>query len=384
MSNQSSHLQKLIGLAKEPSSDKRRELLREITDVFMEKPQAYSDAENSHFGDIIGAIASQMEVDVRQALAAQMSGVDSAPHALVKQLANDEIRVAQPILTHSSVLRDEDLMDIVSKLSQDHLLAISGRDTLSEAVGNALVQSGDDAVLVRLAKNEGAQLSRQAMETMVDRAEKNEALHKPIAHRHDLPPDLLNEMYFFVSNKIRQHILETNAKIDEKELDQALSQSRTKLTKNSIFTELDGYADAKKFVDKLERYKELNERKLLELFNNGQFNEFIVGLSRLGQMDIRTVKRIMTDKACDALTIVCRALNFDRSTFSTFALQRGLRKETSGKQAHYAVQDYNQIPVETAQRTMRFWRVRQGVSKNTDSPKPSASQAPRTGAVNAA
>ncbi len=364
MSNQSSHLKNLMGLAKEPSSEKRRELLREITDVFMEQPDAYSDTEKGHFGDIIGTIATQMEVEVRRSLAAQMAGVDCAPHALIKQLATDEITIAQPILTHSSVLNDEDLMDIASKLSQGHLLAISGRDTLSESVGDALVESGDDVVLARLASNEGAQLSRRALETIVDRAENNAGLHKPVAMRSDLPPDLLNEMYFFVSNKIRQHIIETNAKIDERVLDLALTQSRQLMSKSSVFKELDEYTDAKIFVDKLEKYKELNERKILELFNNKQFDEFLVGLSRLANMDIRTIKRIMSDSSCDALVIICRALNFDRSTFSVLALQPGISGKTRGNSAHHAVQDYNQIPIVSAQRTIRFWRVRQGAASS--------------------
>ena len=368
MTNQSSHLQKLMGLAKEPSSEKRRELLREITNIFMEQPDTYSESEKGHFGDIIGTIATQMETEVREALAAQMAQTDCAPHGLIKQLATDEITIAQPILSHSTVLCDDDLMEITSKLSQDHLLAISGRDTLSQAVGDALVHSGDDDVLARLAVNEGAQLSRQALETMVDRAENNEMLHKPVAMREDLPPDLLNEMYFFVSNKVRQHILATNAKIDPRVLELALTQSRKTLSQNSLFSELDEYTEANEFVDKLEKFKELNERKLLELFNNKKFNEFLVGLSRLAGMDIKTIKRIMSEKSCDALVVVCRAMNFELSTFSTFVLQPGISGLNRGKAAHFAIQDYNKVPAEAAQRTIRFWRIRQSTSSENAAP----------------
>ncbi len=384
MSNQSSHLQKLMVLAKEPSSEKRRELLREITDLFMVQPHDYSESEKGHFGEIIGTIATKMEVEVRKSLATQMSKVTSAPHALVKQLATDEIVIAQPILTHSSVLNDEDLMDIASKLSQDHLLAISHRDTLSEAVGDALVQSGDDMVLAGLASNEGAQLSRQAMETMVDRAENNELLHKPIAMREDLPPDLLNEMYFFVSSKIRQHIMETNAKVDERVLDLALTQSRKNLSQNSLFSDMDEYAEAEKYITQLERFKELNERKLVELYTKKKFNEFFVGMSRLADMDIRTVKRIMADSSCDALAIVCRAMSFDRSTFSALALQPGINGKKRDTSIHAVVEGYNQIPIDTAQRTIRFWRVRQGATGGGKNPKTTGSATMPNGSVNAA
>ena len=66
----------------------------------------------------------------------------------------------------------------------------------------------------------------------------------------------------------------------------------------------------------------------------------------------------MVEASCQALAICCRALEFNRSTFAEFSLNKNYPAKRSSVAAHKAVKIYNQIPVATAQRTMRFWRVR--------------------------
>ena len=52
MAAEPSRLKELIAVAKEGSSDKRRDLLKEITDVFMTQPDRYTSTEMQHF-DVI-------------------------------------------------------------------------------------------------------------------------------------------------------------------------------------------------------------------------------------------------------------------------------------------------------------------------------------------
>ena len=54
----------LLDLAKEGSSEKRRELLRQITDVFLADPPERSDRESMLFDEIVGAVASDLETHI--------------------------------------------------------------------------------------------------------------------------------------------------------------------------------------------------------------------------------------------------------------------------------------------------------------------------------
>ena len=63
---------------------------------------------------------------------------------LVRRLAkDDDIAVAGPVLTQSPRLPETDLVEIAKTKSQAHLLAISGRTGIAEAVTDVLVRRGD-------------------------------------------------------------------------------------------------------------------------------------------------------------------------------------------------------------------------------------------------
>jgi hypothetical protein len=74
-----------------------------------------------------------VEKEVRQKVAERLSSLKSAPHELTKLLANDAIEIARPILHHSPVLTDTDLIEIVKALTADHRLAIAMRPQVSAA-----------------------------------------------------------------------------------------------------------------------------------------------------------------------------------------------------------------------------------------------------------
>ena len=57
MAREFRHLQNLLDLAREPSSEKRRQLLRQVTDLFLDAPEELSASEIGHFSDVIGRIA---------------------------------------------------------------------------------------------------------------------------------------------------------------------------------------------------------------------------------------------------------------------------------------------------------------------------------------
>jgi len=222
-------LAQLISLAQEPSSSKRRELLREVTDLFFATSEHQSARELELFDDVMLDLSREMEAEVRAALSERIADSAHAPAGLVRSLAHDEITVAAPVLSRSSVLTDTDLLEVVNKRGQDYLRAVSRRVDLSETVSDVIVERGDDTTLGVLLQNETAVLSRRSVETVVDRAVANPELHAAVVHRHNLPVDLLNEMYFVVEAKLRETITARNASISPADLTAALESSRKRI-----------------------------------------------------------------------------------------------------------------------------------------------------------
>jgi hypothetical protein len=84
-------LQDLIDLAKEPSSEKRRVLLREVTDLFFANPERRG-GELTLFDDVLTQLAGEMEEAVRVELAVRLAPTQSPPFKLVRILATDRDR----------------------------------------------------------------------------------------------------------------------------------------------------------------------------------------------------------------------------------------------------------------------------------------------------
>lgn len=372
-------LQYLVEMAKEPSEERRRQLLKEVTDLFFETSDVLSETERDHIGGIMGRVAAEMEVKVRQVLAERLAGHEGAPHALIAQLANDRIDVARPVLEQSPVLTDADLVAIAERRSQDHLAAVAVRPSVSEAVSDQLVAHGDDRVLMNLVNNQGARFSRAGLAVVVDRAEGNSQLHQPLVDRGDVPADLLHRMFWSVSAQLRQKILEATAAIPAEELDRLLAESEAEVTatlgkaiqprtNHGPAFDTTTMEVAEQFARNKEAAGHLTQDLLIQLLRQNQVAYFVAGFARLTGLDSQTARRILYDPSGEAVAVACKAVGFDRVYFSNLLLmtdQSGSRKPDEIKKL---VGHYDQLTPETAQRAMRFWKLRARTMGRVSSP----------------
>jgi uncharacterized protein (DUF2336 family) len=354
-----SRLPDLIGLAQEGSSDKRRALLRELTEHFF--GAAHNESENALYGDVMTRLAQDMEVAVRAELSARFAAAADAPHGLVRKLANDVAEVATALLAHSPVLTEEDLLGVVRAHGQQHLRAVSGRASVSEAVSDVIVQRGDDETLGTLLRNDGARLSRQASETAVERAKANPDLHAATVSRAGLSPDLLNEMYFVVEARLRQQILERNARMDPAMLESALAAGRARIAVDDGVLP-DDYAESLAYVEELRAAGQLTPQMLARFLRSGGQTSFLIALAQLSNIDFHTARQIIERRELDALAVVCKAAGLDRALFLTYAVVLLNDEGDAMARAHSYAGMYAQLERDAALRTLRFWRMRRSAT----------------------
>ena len=124
------------------------------------------------------------EPDMLAPLSMILCGQTSAPREVVRRLAcHEEATVAAPILRKSEALSDSDLIEIANRRGQQHLLAISERKTLDEALTDALLKRGDIAVYRALASNAGARFSDQGCLKLAAAAERDGDIADALAVR---------------------------------------------------------------------------------------------------------------------------------------------------------------------------------------------------------
>ena len=357
MTAPTSSLVQLIELAKEPSSSKRRDLLRQVTNIFMTHPDEIAETEMMLYDQVMSQLSSDMEVMVRAEIANTLASAKVAPLGLLRRLASDEIAVAEPILTRSTALSESDLLHVVSTQGQEHLRAVSRREHVPESVSGVIVQRGDDTTLHTLLTNDGAHLSRASSEEVVQRAHANPALHEAVVNRRDLPADLMNDMYFVVEARLRERIIAENAKLDPAMVEQAIAKGRDKVAV-AYGSFPDDYEKISTDVAALRQNQKLTPQLLAKYMRDPNPTYFLCALSQMADIDFLTARHLVDKKEIDALAIACKAAGLDKALFLTYAMiMLSDQQNAMGRAAEYG-QLYTSLPLETAQRTIRFWRMR--------------------------
>jgi uncharacterized protein (DUF2336 family) len=356
MSAPQSRYAKLLELATVSSSETRRELLREVTDLFFESDEQRTRRETDLFDEVLQAVATDMQDSVLIELGRRFADSPNPPARLMRDLANHNFGVAEQVLRRCTSLTDDDLLHVLSRHGQDHARAIAARPIVSERVSDAIVATADDATLDILVRNDGAQITRAAMEVVVDRARESSLLHEGLVMRPDLPLDLLNEMYFLVEQRLRSAILARNAEVDPAELDLALNRARSRLQVRAQAQSRDARAAADA-IAKLKAQNGLTGAFLVQCLRERMPHHFVYAFCEITGVDAETMRQVLARRDIDALAMISRASKIERALFVTIAmLIAGGEKATEQAEAFGKI--YAAVPVEAAQRAMRFFKVR--------------------------
>jgi uncharacterized protein (DUF2336 family) len=355
-----SNLHKLVDLAKEKSSERRRELLREVTDLFFDDVPRQGSSELAQYDGVLSRLAEDTAEDARAELATRFADAPEAPHGLVMQLARDVIEVAAPILRKSRALSEEDLLTIAENTSQSHLKALTARPTVPEAVADTIVRRGNDDTVVSLVRNSGARISRAAFENITERAETNPDLHAPLVERKEMPTDLLNDMLTVVESRLRDQILQKFDGIDPDELQQAIDASHARL-ESRLSNDKDA-DEAKRYVNAMKLRRQLDGALLVRLLREGHIMRCAAGLSIMTDTDLGTAKRALESPSIDPLCLLCKAGGLDRTLFVTLSVMRNAGKGDALRDAREYGRIFDELSEREAQRAMRFMTMRKNAS----------------------
>lgn len=348
---------KLLELARENSSEKRRELLSDVTSLFFTTQDNRSDIETNLFGELMTKVASELDVEVRKELSSRFSD-EHVPRRLIVALANDaEVSVAAPILIRSRVLSEADLIGVVEKRSDAHRMLVTKRPDVSEALAAALVAFGGDSVVESLIENDTANVSLDTFDKIVDRAIANPALQGSLVNRKSISPEHLNQMFMSVDGAMRARILARNATFTQAQIDLAMERARTRVAISRGALPADFETAQRSFASMVLR-NELVPAVLPTLWRDNKNTQFTLAFGELTGLDFHQSAKLFANKDLDGIAIVSRAAGFERALFVTLGVlilgDQGM-SETKGLRDMY-----NDVPQDAAQRALRFMKLRAG------------------------
>lgn len=339
------------------SPERRAETLRRVTTLFLEGARHFSEEHVSLFDDVIGYMIEQIETKALAELARRLAPVPNAPPEVVRVLAvNDDITVAGPVLAQARI-HDGDLQYIAEHKGQGHLLAISTRTGLTEALSDILVSRGDREVARSIADNRQARLSAGAFATLVRRASDDGTLAERIASRADISPQLFRQLLMQATEVVQQRLLARAKPETQAEIRKVLAQVSQEIGSRASPRD---YADAIQTVRAQHQQRKLTQADVLGFAQAGKYDETIVALATMCGVPVEVVDRLMGGERFDPVLILGRSADFSWETVRAIINAKPDAKDISADAIKAGKENFDRLTTATAQRVVRFWQVRQG------------------------
>jgi len=340
----------------EASHERRVQMLRKVTDLFIGSADKINQDQIELFGDVLGRLISQVESEALGELSAKLAPLDNAPNAVIQNLArNDEIVVAGPVLAHSPQLSDHDLTEIAQTKSQEHLSSISERQKIAAAVTDILVERGNAEVLRKVSHNQGAVFSNASFRQLTSRAGSDEDLAENLVRRLDLPPKLLQDLIAQASETVQARLLTAAPPNEQAAIQTAIASSIRRLREATVPRE---FSRAEASIVAMVKNNQLDETVIFNFACTQQYDELVVGLAQLSSAPVKLIDQLMGEVRHEGILVACKAASLHWPTSRAILINRFRHRQLSNAEIERARTDFLKLTAATAQRAIRFWIIR--------------------------
>ena len=346
-----------------PHGRARLALIKRLADVVSLPSSRVNAFERAMTGDLLIEMLRDATPVERVRVAKRLSNLAEIPAPLLRLLLRDELAVARSLLEDGTSLSDSDLIGCIRATGTPHRQMIARRRHVSEVVAEALVETGEQAVIDVLMRNEGARLSQAALETVVALSREHPAYIPGLLRRHELRPSQAYVMFWWSSPDCRRLILSRFA-VSREVLQEAASDVFPMASE-------EGWQDplvrkALQFIERRQRnraaipkspFASLDEA--VALAQSGMTRELATEISYLAGLKPMTGAKLLADPTGEPLAVLCKATGLPKSAVR--ALWKGMRRpETDSAGAatpalERTLMIYDMMAVDRAQTVLRYW-----------------------------
>jgi uncharacterized protein (DUF2336 family) len=351
MSVATSDLRAELNGAEKGGPEHDAQIFGEVTDLFLSSFDRLSESQIAAVDGVLAQLIARVAAASLIELSEELSTIEQAPRQTVRNLAfHDDILVAGPVLRHSVCLSDNDLIEIARSRSQQHLLAISDRKALTEALTDALMRFGDVNVSNALARNAGARFSECGYATLVGRAERDEALAEKLGLRLDIPGNLLRELIGKVADVVRARFLTASRPVARKKI----QGSATAVAPAGASRKAIDYTKAQNEVVALNRTGKLTDSTVNRFAVRGEYDLVVAALALKADVKVEAIEPFLQPERVYGLIVACKAAGLSWST-TTMIVRLGPNcPPSSDRELEQCVAIYESLLLSVAQWTIRF------------------------------
>jgi uncharacterized protein (DUF2336 family) len=267
------------------------------------RSKVLSDEERKFARKLLKHIAKDSAEMVRRALAVTLKNSPKLPRDVALKLSEDIESIAVPVLTHSPVFTDEDLVEVLKSKAAAKIIAVAKRVSVSDHVARAIIRFGDSRAVAEVAANDGALISEKTASEMLDIYKNDDLIAESMISRRDLPPKIVEKMITLVSEDMAVRITKRHAVSPELAIDLA---SRTRERAVLDFIDQSWVSkDLKGLVSHIHAQGRLSVSLLIRAVCSGQMRFAEHGLALLSGVSVQKAVLMIHDGGPFGLKALC-------------------------------------------------------------------------------
>ncbi|HEY1472749.1 MAG TPA: DUF2336 domain-containing protein [Pseudolabrys sp.] len=339
------------------TAERRAAIVHRVTDIFVAGSATYSDNQIELFDDVFVRIVTAIELSARTVLAKRLANTPRAPFRISRHLASDDkIEVAGPVLEKSQALDSQTLVAAAQSKSQKHLLAISRRAELDEAVTDVLVERGDKPVVLSAAANPKARFSDKGYSTLVNRSEGDDEIATSVALRRDIPRQHLMRLLVKASHIVRVKLEAANPAMTEMIQSAVVDAADSILDRTGAVSR--EYVAARARFEALHAAGRLGESDIAALAAANNQEDTTAALAVLCDLPIEAVDLAMVQYRPETLLTMAKAIGLSWPTAKTILRMRAGARGISPGEIEQCFDTFARLKPATARQIIEFHRKR--------------------------
>jgi uncharacterized protein (DUF2336 family) len=262
---------------------------------------------------------------VRQSMSEVFARSPDAPATIVRALAADQPSIALPVLEHSPLLIDADLVDIVATGTSDMQCSIARRINLPSSVSAAIAEVGSAAAALELIENAYAELAPFSWDRIVERHGHLAAIREAMLLLEGLPAATRAALVAKLSNTLAQFAAARNWLSPERAgrlADESRERSTISIAARSRGEDMQG------LVQHLRTTGQLNAGLILRALLSGNLELFEAALAQLADLPLARVTALVHDRGNASLQALLIRAGLPESTFAAFRVAIEAGRET--------------------------------------------------------
>lgn len=279
-------------LVREPSPAARSRIAGKIAAGY--NTGLFTEGETRLANEIFRLLLKDTEVKIRKMMSEALQSNLAVPHDIIWTLANDVLEVALPVLEHSYVLTEEDLI-VITRASREHprLMAIARRASISKELTHALICKRDEAVTKTVLRNASASIADASVAQVMDDHARDNTVLEELVLRGGLPYHFAEKLFATVSDSLKKQ-LTRKYKMNKSVIEDAAHSARERAMLQFISPWM-SQQEINQLVDQMHRNKRLTDSVIIRSLCIGDLRFFEACIAKRVGIPVSNARILILD-----------------------------------------------------------------------------------------